>query len=64
MNTNNKFIDSKLILRGIGLVFTALGLAAQFCSTMANNKREELEMKETVRKEVARQLAIPMKRDP
>lgn len=63
MNTN-KFIDSKLILRGIGLVFTALGLAAQFCSAMANNKREELEMKETVRKEVARQLALPMKRDP
>lgn len=63
MNTN-KLIDGKLILRGIGLVFTALGLAAQFCSTMVNNKREELEMREAVQKEVARQLALPMKRDP
>lgn len=63
MNTN-KLIDSKLILRGIGLVFTAIGLAAQFCSTFVNNKREELEMREAVQKEVARQLAIPMKRDP
>lgn len=63
MNTN-KLVDSKLILRGIGLVFTAIGLAAQFCSTMANNKREQIEMREAVQKEVARQLAIPMKRDP
>lgn len=63
MNTN-KFIDSKLILRGIGLVFTAIGLAAQLCSTMVNNKREQIEMCEAVQKEVARQLAIPMKRDP
>jgi hypothetical protein len=63
MNTN-KFIDSKLILRGIGLAFTAIGLAAQFCSTMVNNKREQIEMREAVQKEVARQLAIPMKRDP
>lgn len=63
MNTN-KFIDSKLILRGIGLVFTGLGLAAQFFATVANNKRDQIEMREAVQKEVARQLALPMKRDP
>lgn len=63
MNTN-KLLDGKMILRGIGLVFTGLGLAAQFFATMANNKRDELEMREAVQKEVARQLALPMKRDP
>ena len=61
---NNKIVDAKLILRGIGLVFSALGLAAQFCSTMANNKREQLEIREAVQKEVTRQLAaLPMKKD-
>lgn len=61
---NNKLIDGKIILRAVGLAFTAIGLAAQFCSSMVNSKREQLEMKEAVQKEVARQLALPMKRDP
>lgn len=61
---NNKLLDGKMILRGIGLIFTGIGLAAQFCATMVNNKRDQLEMREAVQKEVARQLAIPMKRDP
>lgn len=61
---NNKLIDGKMVLRAVGLAFSAIGLVAQLCSSVANSKREQLEIKEAVQKEVARQLALPMKRDP
>lgn len=58
-----KLVDAKLLLRGIGLVCTVISLGANLLSNVVSDKREELEIKEAVQKEVARQLALPMKRD-
>ena len=58
-----KLIDAKLLLRGIGLVCTVISLGANLLSNVVSDKRESLEIREAVQKEVARQLALPMKRD-
>lgn len=58
-----KLVDAKLLLRGIGLVCTVISLGANLLSNVVSDKREELEIREAVQKEVARQLALPMKRD-
>lgn len=57
-----KLVDAKLLLRGIGLVCTVISLGANLLSNVVSDKREELEIREAVQKEVARQLALPMKR--
>lgn len=58
-----KLVDAKLLLRGIGLVCTVISLGANLLSNVVSDKRESLEIREAVQKEVARQLALPMKRD-
>ena len=60
---SKKLVDAKLILRGIGFVCTIVSLGANLLSNVVSDKREELEIREAVRKEVTRQLALPMKRD-
>lgn len=59
---NKKLVDAKLVLRGIGFVCTIISLGANLLSNVVSDKREEIEIREAVQKEVQRQLAIPMKR--
>lgn len=55
-------MDSKLILKTIGMICTIIGFGADILSGIVSDKREEIEIREAVAKEVSKQLAIPMKR--
>lgn len=54
-------LDAKTLLRAVGMVCTVVSLGCNLLSNVVSDKREELEIKEAVAKEVSRQLALPMK---
>jgi hypothetical protein len=58
---NKNLIDAKTLLRAIGLACTVASFACNLMSSMASDKREQIEIREAVAKEVQRQLALPMK---
>lgn len=58
---DKKLLNAKTILRGIGLVCTVVSLGANLLSNVVSDKREQIEIREAVAKEVQRQLALPMK---
>lgn len=55
-------MDSKLVLKTIGMICTIIGFGADILSGIVSDKREEIEIREAVAKEVAKQLSITMKR--
>lgn len=55
-------MDTKLVLKTIGMICTIIGFGADILSGIVSDKREEIEIREAVAEEVAKQLSIPMKR--
>lgn len=54
--------NTKQILNCISLAATVVGFGVQIVSNMVDDKKQKIEIRDAVRKELARQQALPMKR--